>query len=313
MSGEAAPQRQLPLIDPALLADLEATARELAEAAGAEITAALGRSVRVEYKTDGKAGKSDTSETAAPTDPVSEVDRAVETMIRERLAERFPGHAVLGEEHDDAPLPEAEYLWAIDPVDGTTNFVNRYPLFAASVGVLREGVPVAGAVWCSASHGLGPGVYHARAGGPLCFAGEPVEAVRNEGVRRSLSAAPGGAPGRSASWDNRVTGSAAIECAYVAAGVFTTAQFWGVHAWDLAAGLVLAEAAGREALIREGSEWKPFERFTPPDRVREERVPTLRDWSRPVLVGTSEGLTQLRQRMRRPGIIERAARRLRGR
>ncbi len=307
MSGEAGPRSQLPLTDPALLADLEATARELAAAAGSGITAALGRSVRVDYKTEGK------SEAAAPTDPVSEVDRAVETMIRERLAERFPGHAVLGEEHDDAPLPDAEYLWAIDPVDGTTNFVNRYPLFAASVGVLREGVPVAGAIWCSASHGLGPGVYHARAGGPLSFEGEPVEAVENEGVRRSLSAVPGGAPGRAANWDNRVTGSAAIECAYVAAGVFTTAQFWGVRAWDLAAGIVLVGAAGREALIREGSEWRPFERFTPPDRVREDRAPTLRDWSRPVLVGTSEGLTQLRERMRRPGIIERAARRLRGR
>ncbi len=306
-TDDAEPRRQPRLIGTALLAELEATARELAQAAGDEITAALGRSVSVDYKNEDKSGE------AAPTDPVSEVDRAVETMIRERLAARFPDHAILGEEQDDAPLPDAEYLWAIDPVDGTTNFVNRYPLFAASVGVLHEGVPVAGAVWCSASHGLGPGVYHAHHGSALSFDGKTVETVENEGVRRSLSAAPGGAPGRAASWDNRVTGSAAIECAYVAAGIFTTAQFWGVHAWDLAAGLVLAEAAGREALIREGTSWKPFERFVPPTRVREDRTPTLRDWSRPVLVGTPEGLTQLRERIRRPGIIQRAARRLRGR
>ncbi|MDE2932879.1 MAG: inositol-1-monophosphatase [Chloroflexota bacterium] len=307
MTDEARPQHRLPRSRSALLAELEATARELAAAAGAEITAALGRSINVDYKTEGK------SEEAAPTDPVSEVDRAVEAMIRERLAERLPDHAILGEEQDDHPLPDAEYLWAIDPVDGTTNFVNRFPLFAASVGVLHEGVPVAGAIWSSASHGLGPGVYHAHHGGPLNFEGEPVEAVENQGVRRSLSAAPGGAPGRSASWDNRVTGSAAIECAYVAAGVFTTAQFWGVHAWDVAAGLVLAEAAGRDALIREGNTWKPFERFVPPARVREDRTPTLRDWSRPILIGTPEGLTHLRERIRRPGIIQRAARRLRGR
>ena len=139
-------KRQLPLTDPALLAELEATARELAAAAGVEITAALGRSINVDYKSEGK------SEETAPTDPVSEVDRAVEAMIRERLAERFPDHAILGEEQEDAPLTDAEYLWAIDPVDGTTNFVNHYPLFAASIGVLHEGVPVAGAVWCSASH-----------------------------------------------------------------------------------------------------------------------------------------------------------------
>ncbi len=307
MTGGAAPHRQLPLSDPALLADLEATARELAEAAGAEIAAALGRSVTVDYKSEGKPGD------AAPTDPVSEVDRAVEAMIRERLAERFPGHAILGEEQEDHPHPDAEYLWAIDPVDGTTNFVNRFPLFAASVGILHEGVPVAGAIWCSASHNLGPGVYHAHSGGPLRFGGEPVAVGTNEGVRRGLSAAPGGAPGRAARWDNRVTGSAAIECAYVAAGLFATAQFWGVRAWDLAAGLALAAAAGREALVREGNAWRPFERFTPPASVREDRAPTLRDWSRPVLVGTPEALAQLREGIRRPGLIERAAQRLRGR
>ncbi len=307
MADETEPRRQLQLPGDAPLTDLEETARQLAHAAGVEITAALGRSINVDYKTDGKSAE------AAPTDPVSEVDRAVETMIRERLAQRFPEHAILGEEHDEHPLPDAEYLWAVDPVDGTTNFVNRYPLFAASVGVLHQGVPVAGAVWCSTSHSLGPGVYHAHRGGPLRFEGEPVAALANQGVRRSLSGAPGGAPGRAASWDNRVTGSAAIECVYVAAGVFATAQFWSVHAWDLAAGLVLIEAAGRQALIREGSGWKPFERFTSPTRVSGDRAPSLRDWSRPVLVGAEEDLARLREGIRRPGIIQRAARRLRGR
>ena len=113
--------QQLPLTEPGLLESLEETARELASAAGAEITAALGRSVSVDYKGEQK------SEDTAPTDPVSEVDRAVEAMIRERLAERFPAHGILGEERDDHPAPTTEYLWAVDPVDGTTNFVNRFP------------------------------------------------------------------------------------------------------------------------------------------------------------------------------------------
>ncbi len=307
MTDETQPRPQLPLIAPDLLAQLEATACDLARAAGDEITASLKRSIQVDYK------NADESKESAPIDPVSEVDRAVEEMIRERLAEHFPDHAVLGEEQDDAPAPDAEYLWAIDPVDGTTNFVNHYPLFASSVGALHNGVPVAGAIWCSTTHNLGPGIYHAHSGGALNLDGEPLVLVDNAGVRRSLSAAPGGAPGRTANWDNRVTGSAAIECAYVAAGVFTTAQFWGVHAWDVAAGIVLARAAGCEALVRQGSAWEPFERFTPPDRVREDRTPTMRDWARPLLVGTPEGLPQLRDRMRRPGFIERAARRLRGR
>ncbi|MBH76769.1 MAG: inositol-1-monophosphatase [Dehalococcoidia bacterium] len=306
MTEEPEPREQPTESNTAFWEELEATARELAQAAGTEIANALGRSITVDYKTKGK------SLEAAPTDPVSEIDRAVEEMIRARLSELYPDHAILGEEKEDQPPVSAEYLWAIDPVDGTTNFVNRYPLFAASVGVLHEGMPVAGAVWCSASHTLGSGVYHAHWGGPLRFEGDVVKAVENQGVRRSLSAVPGGGPGRSASWDNRVTGSAAIECAYVAAGVFTTAQFWGVRAWDLAAGLVLIEAAGREALIREGKTWEPFQRFSPPSRISEERAATLRDWSRPVLVGEPEGLAQLRERIRRPGIIKRATNRLRG-
>ena len=168
--------QQLPLTEPGLLDSLEETARELASAAGAEITAALGRSVSVDYKAEQK------SEDTAPTDPVSEVDRAVEAMIRERLAERFPEHAILGEERDDHPAPTAEYLWAVDPVDGTTNFVNRFPLFAASIGVLRDGAPIAGAIWCSTSHALRAGVYHAHSGSPLRFEGEPLAGVAaNEG------------------------------------------------------------------------------------------------------------------------------------
>src|SRR5690606_38051229 len=147
------------------------------------------------------------------TDPVSEIDRTVETAIRERLAADFPDHAIIGEELDEDPPAGATYVWAVDPVDGTTNFVNGFPLYSASIGVLFEGVPVAGATWCSTSRELCPGVYHAHAGGELYFEGVPVPPLEpNATIRRPLAAAPGGSPGRTAHWDNRVTGSAAIEC-----------------------------------------------------------------------------------------------------
>ena len=288
----------------ALVTELAAFARELATLAGSEIHDAVGKGVEVEYKTDSKDAK------AEPTDPVSEVDRAVEAMIRERVGERYPAHAIIGEEVDDQPKADAEFMWIIDPVDGTTNFVNKFPMFAASIGLVHNGKPVAGAVWCSTSHALMPGTYHAAVGGTLMFEDEAVDvSATNRGVRRRLSAAPGGAPGRTATWDNRVTGSAALECAFVAAGVFASAQLWGPSIWDVAGGVVLLQAAGRTVVTRDKSGWVPFKRFDSPSSVKEDREPTLRDWRRPLLMGTAEAVTTIQQRAKRPHWWRRMGRR----
>jgi myo-inositol-1(or 4)-monophosphatase len=275
-----------------ILAAIEDLAVELAHLAGAQIADTLGSTITVAYKRESQRGD------AAPTNPVSEVDTAVEAMIRERVGARFPTHAIIGEEVEVQPDPTLEYVWVIDPVDGTTNFVNGFPLFAAAVGVLHRGVPVVGAVWCSTSHELRSGVYHARAGGPLLFEGHPVPASRpSSGVRRRLAARPGGAPGRLAQWDTRVTGSTCIECAFVAAGIFVSASFFGPYVWDVAAGIVLLRAAGLEVWALQERRWSRFERFESPARVREDRAPTLRDWRQSLAVGTAEGVAPaLRER-----------------
>ena len=291
-----------PLPDDALLAEIEQSAVELARLAGAEIVAGLERGLEVEYKTEAKGD-------AAPTDPVSQVDRAVETLLRQRLAERFPDHGIVGEEVEEHPALDAEFVWAVDPVDGTTNFVNGFPLFASSIGVLHYGRPVVGAVWCSTSHALRPGIYHARRGRPLYFDDQQVNpGPPGSGVSRRLAAAPGGAGGRARTWDHRVTGSAAIECAFVAAGIFNSASFWSLSLWDVAAGATLLRAAGREVWIRGRDGWAPLERFEPPASVREDRAPTLRDWRRPLLVGEPEVVRVLREGARGPGLWRRLTR-----
>lgn len=289
MTAESAPE---PLPDVATLDEIEAVATDLARFAGEEIQRARQGEINVEYKTEGKGDR-------APTDPVSEVDRNVEALLRERLAERFPDHGIVGEEEDKHPSPDAEYVWAVDPVDGTTNFVNGFPLFASSIGVLHRGRPIVGAVWVSTSHELRPGVYHARRDGVLRFDGEAVKlGPPASGVSRRLAAAPGGAAGRQPGWDNRVTGCAAIECAFVAAGIFNSASFWGPGLWDVAAGVTLLAAAGREVWTRDGGGWKPLDRFEAPERVKEDRTPSLRDWRRPLLVGEREAVELLSQQMR---------------
>ena len=293
--------------DAALLDEIESFALELAREAGAEIAAALQREVKVEYKTEARGD-------AAPTDPVSEVDRAVEALLRERLAQRFPDHAIVGEEVDAQPGPGPDFLWVVDPVDGTTNFVNGFPLFACSIGVLHRGLPVAGAIWCSTSHALRAGVYHARRGGPLRLEGEVVTPGHgNTGVSRRLAASPAGAAGRTSHWDYRVTGSAAIECAFVAAGIFNSAAFGRPGLWDVAAGVTLVRAAGYEVLARGRGGWAPLERFEPPASVREDRAPTLRDWRQSLLMGQPDVLAERTRTMRRPSLWRRLRRRLRRR
>ncbi|MYI81855.1 MAG: inositol-1-monophosphatase, partial [Chloroflexi bacterium] len=97
---------------------------------------------------------------------------------------------------------------------------------------------------------------HAQAGGPLCFEGEPARLGRPcVGVTRRLGAAPGGAPGRMLRLDTRVTGSAALECAFVAAGIFQSAVFGSPSIWDVAAGVTLVRSSGGVALTMRGWDW----------------------------------------------------------
>ena len=84
-------------------------------------------------------------ETKADESPVSAADKAAETWIRERLAERFPDDGILGEEHGEV-AGRSGYRWVIDPIDGTHSFVQGLPFYANLISV-EEGVsPVAGVI-----------------------------------------------------------------------------------------------------------------------------------------------------------------------
>ena len=187
------------------LRDLERLAVELAQLAGDRIIASLGTALAVKYK---KLSREEEAE-AEFRDPVSEIDSAVEAVLRERLAERYPTHAIIGEEEGGGDLPPGDYTWVIDPVDGTANFVNGFPIFAASIGLVHKGDPIVGAVWCSTSHALRPGVYHATKGGSLFFDGARIEAVDRSAVKRRIVAMPNLMTDMSLGYEARQTGSAA--------------------------------------------------------------------------------------------------------
>jgi myo-inositol-1(or 4)-monophosphatase len=75
--------------------------------------------------------------------PVTEADRAAERVIRDLLARELPGHGVIGEEYG-ATDPDAEWVWVLDPIDGTRAFVTGRPLFGTLIALLHKGRPVLG-------------------------------------------------------------------------------------------------------------------------------------------------------------------------
>jgi len=216
-------------------------------------------------------------------------------LVRARLAERCPQHDIIGEELDERPGRGADFIWAVDPIDGTSNFVNGFPLFAASVGLLYRGYPVVGATWCSTSHALQSGVYHAHHGGGLCFEGRSIAPRLDRQLRRHLAAEPcdaGQAPtfDEAMPWDTRHTGSAAIDCAFAAAGLLRLTRLAGPKLWDCAGGIALVNAAGGEARLQVDGAWQPFDCFEPPVLAQGAPLSDLRYWKGSLILGDPEAV-----------------------
>jgi myo-inositol-1(or 4)-monophosphatase len=269
------------------LKEIEEVAVELAALAGTEISRTFGNILSVRYKSKTEGGE------ISLRDPVSEVDGRIEKLIRDRIYERFPDHDIIGEEMKDKLGGRHEFLWAVDPIDGTTNFINGFPIFAGSIGVLHNGCPVVGALWCSVSHALRSGVYHAREGGKLRFDNEDVTPRLNPAVRRELAGVPVATASDESAWETRKTGSAAVECALVAAGLMQVARFSSPNIWDVAGGLALVRAAKRDIRHYRDGKWVELREFTPMRGI--DGVDDLRHWHGALVIGTTDAVKQMCQ------------------
>ena len=193
---------------------------------------------------------------SASSDFVSDVDMAAQEAAMDVIAGRHPGHAILAEEEGGgrAGVPGNEYLWVVDPLDGTTNFLHGHPFHAASVAVWHSEIPLAAAVDAQA---LGK-VWTAARGRGAHEDGVPIRVSRTRRIDRFLLGtgfpfkAHALIPAYLQQLDRalrltagvRRTGAAAIDLAYLASGILD--GFWEgrLAPWDYGAGVLLVTEAG---------------------------------------------------------------------
>jgi myo-inositol-1(or 4)-monophosphatase len=208
--------------------------------AGEIVRKGFGKKVEIDFKTN-------------ESNLVTDIDKASEKLITEFIKKKYPTHSILAEESGKYDS-SSEYVWVVDPLDGTTNFAHGFPIFSVSIGVQKNGNTIAGVVYDVMQDNL----YAAEFGSGATSNNSKISVNNNELLSRSLlvtgfpyniSDNPENAFQKfealtKASRGMRRLGSAAIDFCYVANGIFD--GFWEVHLhpWDLCAGKLILEEAG---------------------------------------------------------------------
>lgn len=227
----------------------------IAREAGALLMDYFHQHLKIEYKGE--------------ADLVTAADRAAEKLIRERIAQNWPDHDVLGEEQGLNDRG-SEYRWYVDPLDGTTNFAHGFPVFCVSLALEHRtlqpgGERIAGVIYDPTRDEL----FSAARGKGAHLNGEAIHVSKIRTLRESLVAT--GFPSHKRhknpniyfyhqitlrSHGVRRAGSAALDLCNVASGRFDGFWEFNLNPWDTAAGVLLVEEAGGKVTRYDGS---PFE------------------------------------------------------
>lgn len=209
----------------------------------------------------------------SPQDLVTDVDKGAELMIRKLILTHFPDHEFLGEEgilpgpdasaEAIASYEDAEYLWIVDPIDGTTNFVQGFPYFCVSIALAHHGEIIVGVIYDPIRDEL----FVAEKGKGAYMHGNPTHVSGDQELAGSVLAI-GFNPERdfalplnmkaiealsTRTRSLRAMGSAAMHLAYVAAGRMSGYYEVGLNSWDIAAGALLVQESGGKVTDTKGN------------------------------------------------------------
>lgn len=232
-------------------------ARETAQQAGALLKEHSASIPKIRYK--------------GAVDLVTDIDNRAQELILDRLGALFPDHDFLAEENQSRKRG-SEYLWIIDPIDGTTNFAHNYPVFCVSIALVYRENTILGVVFDPMREEL----FSAEQGCGSFLNGRKIEVSATRELDKSLLAtgfpydlreSPVNNIGHFVNFVTRAQGirrggSAALDLCYVASGRFD--GFWELklQPWDVAAGgLIVVEAGGRISNFS-GGEFSLFEKET---------------------------------------------------
>jgi len=193
-----------------------------------------------------------------------EIDVRTQTLITELLLNKFPEHALYGEEGIVGDQ-ESDHQWVVDPLDGTVNYFYGIPHFCVSIALRFKGEIIVGVIYDPIREEL----WTAQKGGEAQLNGNPLrvseradlaEAVVSVGLSKTGVTIAAGLPllqdmvhrARKC----RLLGSAALDMAYVACGRFDAYIEQGISLWDIAAGWILVEMAGGTVDMKPRSDMK---------------------------------------------------------
>ena len=194
---------------------------------------------------------------------VSFVDKESEKVLKQRLSNILPNSSFLGEESGSDEVEDSDFLWIVDPLDGTTNYLHGLPVFSISVALLKNGQPIIGVVECPVLNET----FTAYLGGGAHLNGEPISVAKNKSLSNTLIAT--GFPYykfdrmeaylevladlMQSTHGLRRMGSAAIDLAYTACGRFDGFFEMNLSPWDVAAGVLLVTEAGGKVTDFQGN------------------------------------------------------------
>lgn len=278
-------------IPDAELKHIEDAVVRAASEAGAFVTSRFGGLLEISNKGD-VPGK----------DIVTDVDKASQRLIADIMAETCPDHMLLGEEDPPDEEPAAsDWLWIVDPIDGTTNFVNSSPIHAVSVAALFRGGPMAAAMWIPWPNEAGFLLMHARRGGGSWIgesqvhvhksseSGEPITGVlvaRPGWIRRLFNVQK---PLEGHFGEIRVSGSACYEQFLVANGTMQYAITGFAKSWDFAAAILLVKESGGKVMALDSTRnFSEFDGWTENYANDSATYGRLRKWGGLLLTGAPD-------------------------
>ncbi|RLC39944.1 MAG: inositol monophosphatase [Candidatus Coatesbacteria bacterium] len=201
--------------------------------------------------------------------PVTIADTESEKLIIGEIKKAFPHHSILAEE-TGGEKQESEWLWVIDPLDGTTNYAHHYPSFCVSIALLKKCKPIMGVIY----HPLLNEFFYAERGNGAYLNDRPIKVSNVDKLDKAFLTTGFAYDVHETEDDNvdnfraflkrsmaiRRGGSAALDLAYTACGRFD--GFWEMrlHPWDTAAGILMVEEAGGRVTTFDGGDFDIYKK-----------------------------------------------------